>query len=235
MKNLMKSFILFVLMVQITQQTQARDLFGNNGEVPIKKLTKTTDEAGSKCFDEKTHIINLGVGFGMNYYGGYSGYGYAYRSSPAFSISYEQAIPKKLGPGYLGVGAYFGFQTSSSTYNYFYDKHGYYNQYYYKHSWNNFMVAARAAYHWDVLNFKNADIYAGVMIGARIQSYNYETNNPDPNPDINASYYKLNQGSAYPSLSAFVGARWYFVKNVALFGEFGYGISYVTGGLSFKF
>ena len=232
MKILMKSFILFALTVQVTQQAQARDLFLNNGEIPIKKLTKTTEDGGAKSFDEKTHIINLGVGFGANYYSGYSGYGYGYRSSPAFSISYEQAIPKKLGPGYLGVGAYFGFQTASTTYNYYYNKNNYYNQnYYYKHSWNNFMIAARAAYHWDVLNFKRADIYAGVMVGARIQTYNYETNNPDPY----AENYRLNQGSAYPSLSAFVGARWYFVKNVALFGEFGYGISYVTGGLSFKF
>ena len=94
MKILMKSFILFALTVQVTQQAQARDLFLNNGEIPIKKLTKTTEDGGAKSFDEKTHIINLGVGFGANYYSGYSGYGYGYRSSPAFSISYEQAIPK---------------------------------------------------------------------------------------------------------------------------------------------
>ena len=228
----MKLFILFALTVQITQQAQAGNFSDHNGKFPAKRLTKTMDDDdGSKCFDGKTHIINLGVGLGNNYYSGYSGIGYGYQSSPAFSISYEQAIPKKLGPGYLGVGAYFGFQTASSTYNYHYGKNGYNNNYYYKNSWNNFMVAARAAYHWDVLNFKRADIYAGVMIGARIQTYNYETNNPDPYADN----YRLNQGSAYPSLSAFVGARWYFVKNVALFGEFGYGISYVTGGLSFKF
>jgi hypothetical protein len=39
----------------------------------------------------------------------------------------------------------------------------------------------------------------------------------------------------YPAYTVFGGARWYFVKNIALFGEAGYGISYLTGGFSFKF
>ncbi len=231
MKTTTKSLLLVALALQLANPTRATGILEGTGKNQNHKTYRANDEAGPKCFDEKTHIINVGVGFGMNYYSGYSGRGYAYRSSPAFSASYEQAIPKKLGPGYLGVGAYVGFQTASSTYNYFYDKHGYYNNYYYKNSWNNFMVAARAAYHWDVLNFKKADIYAGVLVGVRIQTYDYTTNNPDPYADN----YRLSQGSAYPSFSVFAGARWYFVSKVALFGEFGYGISYVTGGLSFKF
>lgn len=231
MKTTTKSFLLVALALQLANSANATGILEGTGKNQNKKTYGTPAETGPKCFDEKTHIINVGVGFGMNYYSGYSGRGYTYRSSPAFSASYEQAIPKKLGPGYLGVGAYLGFQTANSTYNYFYDKHGYYNNYYYKNSWNNFMVAARAAYHWDVLNFKKADIYAGVLVGVRIQTYDYTTNNPDPYADN----YRLSQGSAYPSFSVFAGARWYFVSKVAVFGEFGYGISYVTGGLSFKF
>lgn len=232
MKKTIKTLLLITLTLQLTNSANAIGTLEGIVKNVNKKTYVMPDETGPKCFDEKTHIINLGVGFGMNYYSGYSGGGYAYRSSPAFSASYEQAIPKKLGPGYLGVGAYFGFQTASSTHNYYYNKNGYINNYYYyKNSWNNFMIAARAAYHWDVLNFKKADIYAGVLIGVRIQTYNYETNNPDPFADN----YRLSQGAAYPSFSVFAGARWYFASKVALFGEFGYGISYLTGGLSFKF
>jgi hypothetical protein len=231
MKKTIKTLVLVALTLQVANSANATSILDGIGRDQNKKTYRTSAESGPKCFDEKTHIINLGVGFGMNYYSGYSGSGYAYRSSPAFSLSYEQAIPKKLGPGYLGAGAYFGFQTSNSTYNYFYDKHGYYNNYYYKNNWNNFMIAARAAYHWDVLNFKKADIYAGALIGVRIQTYDYTTNNPDPYADN----YRLSQGSAYPSFSVFAGARWYFASKIAVFGEFGYGISYVTGGLSFKF
>ncbi len=195
--------------------------------------TNNSPGNGEKCFNENTHVINLGAGFGNNsYYTAYRGSGYNYKSSPAFSFSYEQAFRKKLGPGFLGLGAYLGYQGASATYNYHWNKNGYDNNYYYKNSWNNFMVAARGAYHFDFLNSKRAEVYFGALAGLRIQSYRYETNNPDPY----AVNYSVNSGGrVFPTFSVFAGARWYFVKNVALFAEAGYGISYLTGGLSFKF
>ncbi len=193
---------------------------------------KNSGDANGKCFDESTHILNLGVGFGgVNYYSGYRGYGYRYKVSPAFSLSYEQAYPKKLGPGYLGLGAYLGFQRSSSTYNYFYNDHGYKGDYYYKHSWSNYMVAARGAYHFDFLNSEKAELYAGLLVGLRIQTYHYESDNPDPK----YYNYRYTGSNVFPTYSLFVGGRWYFVPKVALFAEVGYGISYLTAGLSFKF
>lgn len=190
------------------------------------KSEKSDRAQGEKCFDENTHIINLGVGFGGgNYYRGSYG-GYSDRRSPAFSLSYEQSLKKRIGPGYLGVGAYGGFQTA--RYHYDYDDNN--RRYYYEHKYNHTMIAARGAYHWDVLNSKKAEVYAGAIIGMRIQTYSFATNDPDP--DYN---YRLNEGIAYPAYSLFAGARWYFVDRVALFGEAGYGISYLTGGLSFKF
>jgi hypothetical protein len=44
----------------------------------------------------------------------------------------------------------------------------------------------------------------------------------------------LNQGSVYPAIAAFAGARWYFVENIGVYGEVGSGISYATVGFSFK-
>ncbi len=93
------------------------------------------------------------------------------------------------------------------------------------------MIAARGAYHLDFLNFKKAELYGGALIGLRIETYSYETNNPDPR----AFDYRVSRGSVFPTFSVFVGGRWYFAKNIGLFGELGYGISYVTGGISFKF
>ena len=92
------------------------------------------------------------------------------------------------------------------------------------------MIAARAAYHLDDLNFENAEVYAGVMLGMRFQSYIYGTNDPYPNDD-----YYYSGRSVFPASSIFIGGRWYFAKSVALYGELGYGISYGTIGLSFKF
>lgn len=194
-----------------------------------KKKSSSSSEVKPKCFDENTRIINVGVGFGGgNYYKYGRGGSDTYRRSPAFSVTYEQAFKKKLGPGYLGLGAYFGYQNAS----YHYDD-VYYNgdRYYYEHSWNQMLIAARGAYHLDFLNSKNAEVYGGAILGVRIQTYNFSTNSPDPDD----YKYRLHDGSAYPTYSLFVGARWYFVPKVALFAEAGYGISYITGGLSFKF
>ncbi len=198
--------------------------------VTSTKLLPSAKSDGGSCFDGSSHIINVGVGFAASrYYSSYRGKGYSYRASPAFSLSYEQPLKDKLGPGYLGVGVYAGYQTSYSRYNYYYNNGN--NNYYYDNRWSNFVVAARAAYHLDELNFEKGELYAGVMLGVRFQRYVYETNDPDPDKN----YYYYSGSSVFPASSVFVGGRWYFSNKVALFGELGYGISYGTLGLSFKF
>ena len=221
--------LLFVLLISVLSFPSFAD------EWPLKKEKRSMlkkNEGGEKCFDENTHILNLGVGFGSrSYHSVYRGAGYSSGITPAFSLTYEQAFKKKLGPGYLGLGAYLGFQHEYYKYDYsYYDNGFYYQTYYSNHKWNYYMVAARGAYHWDVLNSKNAEVYAGVIIGMRFQIHTYETNDPgkkDP--------YTYTQSFVYPAYSAFAGARWYFAKNAGLFAEVGYGISYLTGGFSFKF
>lgn len=196
--------------------------------VKSKSLSLKKSGDGGQCFDGSTHIINLGFGFGgVTNYSAYRGSGYTYRRSPAFSLSYEQPWSEQVGPGYLGIGAYAGFQSTYSSYRYKYNNG---SSYYYDNRWNHFMIAARAAYHWDELNFENAELYGGVMIGLGFQSHTYRTDDPNPNN----SYYWTGR-SVYPAFSVFFGGRWYFAKKVALFGELGYGISYGTIGLSFKF
>ena len=228
----MKKILLSLLLVNAVVLSQAKtdDVTKKadqcTGNDQCASVLQSND--GEKCFDETTHIINIGAGFGSAYYyHAYRGAGWDYAATPAFSLTYEQAIPKHLGIGYVGVGAYFGFQHIHSRYD---ELYVYGNPYYYEHTWNNYMIAARGAYHFDVLNSRRAEVYAGVIVGVRIQTYHYETNDPYDN-----GYYRLNDGSVYPAASLFAGARWYFAKNVALFGELGYGISYATGGFSFKF
>jgi hypothetical protein len=219
----MKKIILSLLLITSFSLSDviARDVF--------KKEKKLMLQDGSKAFDENSKILNTGVGLASGYYRSFRGAGYVYKNSPAFSISYEQALPKKLGPGYLGLGAYLGYQSASSRYD---KAYSYYtgNYYYYEHKWRSFLVAARGAYHFDFLNWERAEVYAGVIAGLRIQTYSYNTDSPDPNKDI----HRLNQGSVYPAIAAFAGARWYFVENIGVYGEVGSGISYATVGFSFK-
>ncbi len=226
----MLAIIITLTAVIINIESQAQGLKGDKDKKKEKnKSEKAAPASGEKCFDENTHIINLGLGFGGgNYYHGAYGGSYSANRSPAFSLSYEQSLKKRIGPGYIGVGAYAGFQTARYRYNYYNDNNG--NYYYYEHKYNYTMIAARGAYHWDVLNSKKAEVYAGAVIGVRIQTYTYTSNDPDPK-----YYNRLNEGAAYPAYSLFAGARWYFAGHVALFGEVGYGISYLTGGISFKF
>jgi hypothetical protein len=210
-------------------------LFGNTFLTAQNSTNKSKNTASAsssdKCFNESSRLFNVGVGLGYNrYYSSYRGRGYTYRSSPSFNISYEQAYSKKIGTGYLGLGGYLSYQRNSSKYAYFYDKHGYYSNYYYKNSWNNIIVAARAAYHLDDLNTKDGELYFGAAVGVRIQTYHYETNNPDPYADN----YSISSGNIYPALSVFAGGRWYFSSKIAAFAEIGYGISYLNAGLTFK-
>lgn len=211
----MKKIIALSLSFTMALATQASDL---KTESTTKK-----DNSGEKCFDEGTHLIGVGAGFGG--FRSFHHAGGSYSRTPTMFVNYEQPWKDRLGPGYLGIGAYVGFQHSSYRYN----DHG--SSYWYEHTWNSYFIAARAAYHWDVLNSKNAEVYAGVLVGVRIQTYSYDSNFPS---NYYTDYQIVNR-PAYPSVSGFIGARWYFVKSIALFAEVGPGHSFATAGLNFKF
>jgi hypothetical protein len=219
----MKKVILFVVgLILLSIITNA------NGDQGLQKSLKA--ESGEKCFGEGTKILNFGIGLGGSYYRGYSGNGYSYKSIPYMNVSYEQAYPKKLGPGYLGIGAYFGYSSATARYDgLVLDWNG--PKYYYEHKWRNIVAAARGVYHWDVLNAKNAEVYGGLLLGLRFQTYSFNSDMPE----ASKNYYKYSGSSIWPTFSLFAGARWYFVENVAVYGELGYGISYLNAGISLKF
>lgn len=183
----------------------------------------------SKAFEPGTKVLNLGIGFGArNYYNYSNGRGWSHRTYPAFSLSYEQALNKPVGPGLLGLGAYLGYQRSVTRYDdYYYNN----NKYYYEHSWTNMFIAFRAAYHADALVFDKGEIYFGASLGLRFQTYKYFNNSPDPDKDR----YRVTQGSTWPGYSVFAGGRYYFTNNLGAFAEIGYGMSYLNLGLSLKF
>jgi hypothetical protein len=202
-------------------------LLSFSGFSQSKNKKNASASTGGHCFDENSKIINLGAGFFGSYYYLYSRSGvYSYHGTPAFSISYEQALPK-LGPGYLGVGGYFGYQKFWYRFNDYYYKG---NQYYYTHNWTYMFIAARAAYHPEALMTDKAELYFGLSAGLRINKYTFQSNTPDP--DI--YYYELHQRSIYPAASLFVGGRAYLSPKIALYAELGYGMSWLRGGVSFK-
>jgi hypothetical protein len=190
------------------------------GLIILSAVTNAQQSAAKGgAYDLDTRLINVGLGVGSNYYGFSKSAGAVYRHFPAICISYEQAYAKKLGPGFLGIGALVTFQNTlyRSEKNYYGPTKEYY---YYQHRYSNYVIAARAAYHWDGLIADNAEVYGGAIAGLRFQTYNYTSNYPGDEND-----YRANSGSSVmPVVSVFAGARWYFVPRVALYGE-------LSGGL----
>lgn len=187
--------------------------------------------SGGKCYDENTHLITLGVGIGNAYYKFNHNNGYSYGRTPVFLLGYEQPLRNKVGPGYIGIGGLFAYQNAHERYDYKYWYKSDWHNYYYRHNWDYYVIAGRASYHWDGLNSGKAEVYGGAEIGARINAYRYTTNNPDPD----YKHQEWSEGSANPVFAAFAGARWYFVPNVALYGEVATGVCFISGGLTFKF
>jgi len=136
-------------------------------------------------------------------------YGSFYTShTPALSVSFETDVKDGiLDKGSIGVGGYLGY--SSATW-----------ANYYKTS--NIVIGARGSFHYPLVN--KLDTYTGLLLGYNIYSYKYES-----------SYYGSKGSAGNVILAWFAGARYYFSNNFAVMGEIGYGIAYLTVGVSFKF
>ncbi len=128
--------------------------------------------------------------------------------SPSFSASFERGIWEVPGPGVVSLGAYAGFKT------YKYDNND---------KWSYTIIGVRGAYHYNGLEVDNLDVYGGVIASYNILSY-----------DDNV-YNGYGSYGSRPSATAFVGGRWYFAENFGVFAEAGYGVAYLTVGISFRF
>lgn len=160
----------------------------------------------AQTFKNGDMVGNLGVGFG------WYGYGYGAKSLPAFSVSLEKGI-KELDFGTLSVGGIVGYKHATYAWSSSYD-----------FSWTDYIVAARGAVHADLLKVDKLDTYGGVAVGLRFQSYKYY------------DFYNksASTSTAHPLFAFYVGGRYYFSEKFAAFGELGYGLGYLTLGLSLK-
>lgn len=127
--------------------------------------------------------------------------------SPVISASFERGIWEVPGPGVVSLGGYLGFKTYKYSNN---DK------------WSYTIIGVRGAYHYNGLEVENLDVYGGVMASYNILSY-------DDN-----QYGGFGSYGSRPSATGFVGGRWYFTQNFGVFAEAGYGVAYLTIGVSFR-
>ncbi|MBN1927196.1 MAG: hypothetical protein JW798_15290 [Prolixibacteraceae bacterium] len=76
------------------------------------------------------------------------------------------------------------------------------------------LVGARGAFHYPFID--KLDTYAGIALGINYSIWTYSSNT-----------FGLSTG-------AFFGARYYLSEKLAVFGEAGYGLGYLTAGVAFK-
>jgi opacity protein-like surface antigen len=149
-------------------------------------------------------VVNLGIGLGT-YYGGY------FRSViPPLAASVEYGMKDNLFDVEnlnFGLGGYVGFYSS----RYRYLDYGY----------TTIVLGVRGSLHYPFV--EKLDTYAGLLLGPRI--------------NIATGAYSGTYVSAPGSPLAFdtyVGGRYYFSEKMAVFGELGYGIAYLTLGVALK-
>ncbi|MBL0343370.1 MAG: hypothetical protein IPP71_22420 [Bacteroidetes bacterium] len=165
-------------------------------------------------FAKKDNVLGIGFGIGGVY--GFSGFS---SQSPAFGLQYDRGIVELGMGGVIGVGGFVGYkgfvnkiETGGDTY---------------KGQWNVLIIGARGTFHYDLFEVKNLDTYAGTMIAFHV------VNEKEDYPNNVFVTSTSHSNAAYASI--FAGAKYYFSPQVAGFGELGYGVSWLTLGMAFKF
>jgi len=179
-------------------------------------------QSNAQAFQNKDNIITLGFGFDP-YYKHFSSYGHNVTKKTGIGpimVSYERGITEKLGIGRIGVGGAIGqsFYTTKS-YDFF--------NYEYVERISRTAIFVKAAYHFD-FGIDKLDVYAGVGGGVYVRSETHSSTNQ------NASYVNKN-GSVLGGPAVFGGVRYCFTKNFGVYGEVGYGMCAINGGVVFKF
>jgi hypothetical protein len=170
----------------------------------VVAMTMSQLLAQESTFVKGDKVINVGIGFGGYYTGSY------YSSHmPALSGSFEVGVKDGIiDKGSIGVGGYVGFSSAKVS-----------------NEWkdSNFIFGVRGSFHYPLV--KKLDTYTGMMLGYNIYSGKALGGYSGPEYTYNSSAI---------AFAWFAGARYYFNPKIAGMAEIGYGISYLTLGVSFK-
>ena len=171
-------------------------------------------------FEQGTVVFNAGVGvFSSIRYD----QGTGVKRSPVLWLSGEYQVTE-LGPGPLGVGSSFDYQSASHT-----DHLG---SYFYQDNWTTKVLGVRGTYHPDILSDNNYDLYGALQLSFNWIDYKFTSDDPSYTRSV-SNYYRNIEN--YASVNLILGGRCYFTENIGAFGEIGYDISYLKLGLVFKY
>ena len=191
--------------------------FGTFLLATISLVALSEQRAVAQGFNIGDNVASFSVGVGGNY-GASSSYS---SQTPALGLGYERGV-MDLGPGVLGIGGYLGYKSLAHRYagpGYEYDW-----------SWRYLIMGVRGNWHYNEWHgIDELDVYGGLLLSYNSVKWTDNTRYP-------ANSILLNQtASSGIGLSALLGARYYFTESLAGQLELGYGISYASIGLAYKF
>ncbi|MFZ6052200.1 outer membrane beta-barrel protein [Halocola ammonii] len=162
--------------------------------------------ASAQVFDEGSLNANVGIGLGLTLGSGSS-------TLPPLSLAVDYGVTENI-----GVGGYLGYAGAKEEFNVF----G--TEYSWKYSY--LVIGVRGTYHFIMED--DLDIYGGALLGYNVASAKFESDDESleslvQEPSVGGVAYAL-----------FGGARYMFSEKVGVFGELGYGISWITAGLTMK-
>ncbi|SMO33801.1 Outer membrane protein beta-barrel domain-containing protein [Saccharicrinis carchari] len=163
---------------------------------------------------------SIGISIGIP-----SMYDHAYtKQSPAISALYEYGISDKIGIGYIGVGGLLSLAGGEYNAPILSQSVSY--------KLSQTLIGPRAAYHFDMVDltgnkdWQNLDVYSGAFLGLKFESAKYT----EPNTSK-----KLKNNNTKLVTDLFAGIRYAFTPHIGAFGEIGFGVSYLSVGVSFRF
>jgi hypothetical protein len=209
----MKKRFLFIFAIIIALSVSAQ-----------KKKTEAQSSSfrSEQWLKDGNFLVNIGIGLGSPY----SPRGFGIGVPPvSLSADYLISIPNDPLKGKLGIGGLIGY--GSSWYRSHYNGPGVKYNYTWRYSY--YLLGARINYH--ILLEKKVDIYLGIMAALRISSYRFDSDFDG----FNESWATRPYVGGWFVPGFYVGCRYFFQKNIAVFGEVGYNVSWLTAGISFKF
>ncbi len=155
-------------------------------------------------YQKGSKIGQVGIGYG------FAGI-YGSTSVPPISLGFQYGFEDKI-----SIGGLIGYTSSTYDLGHWYGED-------YSWTYSYILIGARGEYHF-LENSENMDGYGGVTLGYAITSVSAPS----------GYYGGYSAGTSYMVYGFHVGLRYYFNPNIAIFGEAGYGVGYITAGVAFK-
>ena len=179
------------------------------GLTAILLFSFSYQKSHAQMFELGDKDLNIGLGLGSTFY---TGAGWS-TTLPPLSLSMDYGFKDDVGPGVIGLGGYLGVAS-----------HKWENTIFTSWGWKytTIVVAARGTYHMDFI--ENFDTYGGVHLGLRYSS----------SKEIGTVVGGISEDGAYLLFNLFVGGKYYVTENIAILGELGYSVAWLTIGATFK-